>query len=315
METEIKRGGVKKPIIGTDHFVGSTSTIPYEAVCDDFTPFLPDTDSQVGKEDWVRCVSESYVHVVSTYLNWALKNNKFSQKQIDEMTDLGYIVNGRFDISIRAVAKMSGTDRTGNAQNIVAECVRKQGLIPNRDWPSDASMDWNTHYATIPQNLLVKARLILNYADFRYAWISSDANSVADYKTVNQTIALHVKQSPVQFTSPICPSYHNRYNTIIASCDLIDTDHAMAIYGIQNVGGALDRKVRDSYPPYNIVFANNYPMPYILKIFPIIILDTTLPVDPNVIPNATPAQVEVIKENFFTQIINILKALFKIESK
>lgn len=276
--------GVKIPAIGVpglpgekDWIVGSASPqIPYTIDCEDFSPFLPDFDNQFGKVDWQRCVSESYMHVVETRLNWALSAELFTKNQIDALTALGYIVNGKFKLSIRALAKMSGTDPTGNSQNAVAECARVQGLLPDSDWPSDPSMDWNQHYAAIPQNLLDKAKQFLKYVSLPYAWLIADTNSVVDYQTINQVVLKELKQSPVQFTCPLCPSYESRTNTsVCASCGLTEIIHAMMIYALQDDNGSLESKIRDSYPPYNITLANNYPKPYIMKIVATVLPDTT----------------------------------------
>lgn len=273
--------GVKIPIVkATDWKVkaGGTSQIPYNADCLDWSPFLPDYDNQFGVVDWQRCVSESYVHVVETRLNWSLVNKKFTQNQINELTQLGYIVNNRFKFSIRALAKMSGTDETGNSQNAVAECARTQGLLPDSDWASDPSMDWAAHYATIPANLLTKALQILNYVSLLYAWLVTDSNPVADYQSINQAILGEIQQSPLQFTCPLCPSYETRFTTLIcATCDLTEVVHAMELYNLENDNGALNRQIRDSYAPYNITFRNNYPIPFILKIVATVLPDPTAP--------------------------------------
>ncbi len=308
MEEQIKNLGVKIPVLGTDWIVGSTSQIPYEIVCSDWTPYLSEYDNQFGTVDWLRCVSESYVHTVEPYLNYKLANGFFSQKQITELTNLGYIVKGKFKISIRAVAKMSGTDHTGNSQNAVAEAIRKNGLLPDSDWASSPTMGWNEHYAPIPQNLLDKAKKFLDYVNLQYAWIVQDTSPVADYKSINQTIQKELLQSPLQFTSDLCPSYTNRANGLpCASCNSINTIHAMCIYGLQNDNGALNRKVRDSYPPYNILFANNYPIPYILKIVPTILPELTSPPS---LPNIPVSQVtEIQKQDFITRALAWIKTI------
>ncbi len=248
---EYKNYGVKVPVIGTDWIVGSTSQIGYFAVCKDFSQYLPDFDNQFGAVDWQRCVSESYVHVVATYLNYQLANGGFTQNQIKVLTDLGFIVNGKFDISIRFVATVSGTDHTGNSQNAVAEAVRKNGLLPNSDWASSPTMDWNTHYAPIPQNLLDKAKKILDILNFQYAWVVQDQSPVSDYRDINQIIAKEILQAPLQFTSPLCPSYQTRSNgNPIATCGSMNVVHAMMIKKLKlESDGALTRLIRDSYPP------------------------------------------------------------------
>ena len=310
MEEQIKNLGVKIPVIGADWIVGSTSQIPYEIVCNDWSPYLPDFDNQFGSVDWLRCVSEAYVHVVETYLNYKLANGFFSASQIKFFTDSGYIVNGKFEISIRFVAKISGTDHTGNSQNAVAGAVRKNGLLPRSDWADSPTMGWDEHYAEIPQNLLDKAKTILQYINFQYAWIVQDQNPVADYRGINQTILQEVKQSPLQFTAPLCPSYRAKgtlWNGICVTCNLIDPVHAMMIYGLQNDNGALDRLIRDSYAPYNLIFANNYPIPYILKIVPTILPELTPPPS---LPNIPVSQVtEVQKQSFITLALAWIKSI------
>lgn len=269
MENQENRG-VILPQIGKDWIAGSTSQIAYAIVCDDWGKYLPVDDNQFGKVDWQRCVSESYAHTVATKLNFHLSNGDFSADEIKWLTDNKYIVNGKFDISIRALAKMSGTTTSGNSQNAVAECARTQGLVPNSFWPSDVSMDWVAHYLPVPQFCLDLAQQFLKYVQLPYEWLITDANSVADYKEINQQISYHLRQAPLQFTCPLCPSYDQKFplekDTAISSCGYTNVVHAMMIWALKNIDGFLDRVVRDSYPPYDILFANNYPMPYILKI-------------------------------------------------
>ena len=272
-DQEIKYGGVIPPEIGSDWIRGVNSQIAYEARCDEWARWLSSPENQyTNRGDFMNCVSQSFVDNMEIQLNW-LVMNKFSKKQIDELEALGYInsITRKKEISPRALGKMSGTTRQGNSQNKVAETARLQGLIPKSDWDIKDGMTWDEYYAEIPQSLLDKAKKILDYITINYEWIVTDgSNPQGDYAKINEILAKEVKQAPIQITFPICPAYRGRQSNPsqpIMTCNLISPEHAADLYDVKlDDLGRNNRYIRDSYPPYNIIFANNYPIPYALKI-------------------------------------------------
>lgn len=261
--------GVVLPVIIDDYTVAS-SHIPYEVRCEDWTPYLPSTENQFStRDDWMDCVSESYNNAVETQMNKMKKDGKFTATQLAEMEELNYFdENALFNFSDRFLAKMSGTTRSGNSQNAVAECARKNGLIGEKDWgEAHNNMTWDEYYAEIPQAIKDKAKKIFDYILLGYEWSVVDQNPVANYAAINKVLKEQVKHAPIQVTMPICPSYHQRQDGgAITTCSLIQPAHALMLYKIKDVDGYMNRLIFDSYPPYSIVFQNNYPIPYGLKI-------------------------------------------------
>lgn len=278
--------GVIVPEIKPGDFIaGSFSDIPYSQRCTDWSPYLPTHETQFSnRDDWMDCVSESYHNAIETQMMWMLKTNQFTKEQIDEMKALNYFDdNGVPNFSDRYLAKMSGTTRSGNSVNTVAEAAKKYGLIGEKDWGETLDMDWNAYYAEIPQNIKDKAKRIFDFINIGnktdskgnpiertggYEWVVTDSNnSVANYKTINQALKREVLHAPIQITVPICPSYHKRETVSpVASCPINQTAHAMLFYKFKDLSGRLIRLIFDSYPPFRIELENNYPLPYCLKI-------------------------------------------------
>ncbi len=103
---------------------------------------LPPWTSQFSvpnRVDAMDCASESFINIV-------------------------YMLTG-FDASPRALAKLSGTNHSGNYMQTVLNAANKYGLIPYELWPTPDSFDWDSYYADIPQAILdqavrVKAKFI-----------------------------------------------------------------------------------------------------------------------------------------------------------
>ena len=258
-----KNFGVLTPILKIkDWILGGTSQIVYQEICNDWTPYLPDGESQFNLEgDFYDCVTESALHSIETQLNWALLNGKFSPQQIKDLSALNYIVNGKFSFSVRFTASQSGTTRAGNDQGTVIETIRTKGLLGAIDYPMTPVMTFDQYYAPIPQNLVNKAVKILDYIDIAYEWIITDTNPASDYVNNNLIIQKHVKQAPLQMSTPICPSYFSGH--LVTSCPLVQPTHAQCIYGVDS---NLNKKVFDSYAPYNKLYSVDYPIPYVMKI-------------------------------------------------
>lgn len=77
------------------------------------------------------------------------------------------------NFSERALAKMSGTKRTGNTMSAVAETIRTQGLIPEKDWPLDYEncSSWEDFYKDIPADILAKASDFLDEYEVKWEWL------------------------------------------------------------------------------------------------------------------------------------------------
>jgi hypothetical protein len=148
----------------------TAGTLPYEVVLEsgDWRPFCPPGESQADSlADTMACVSFSNSHVA-----------EISLKQ------QGY----DFDLSERALAKMSNTTPQGNYLYIVEDTARGKGRLLQIDWPVPDNFDWNSFYADIPQDILKRAILFTE----SYEWIPTDLAS----------LQYHLKQAPIQITIP-----------------------------------------------------------------------------------------------------------------
>ncbi len=270
--------GVRQPTLGDDYVVGIFSKVKYENRCDDFTPYYKLKEVQTtSRIDLQSCVSGTATRDQEAQFEWARATGKFTKRQLDEQKALNYFDdNGNYDFSVRYLAKMSGTTSTGNTQNAVAECLRKNGLIGEKDWPFLPNASWNEYYSEIPQALKDKAKKFFNYASIAYEWVVTDNNPSANYKAINQTFAREVKHAPIQITVPICPSYAMRSSgKPIGTCYLLQPQHAVSLIKMTLDGvGAYIRHIWDSYPPFTFKMSNNYPIPYGMKIVMTPVIDT-----------------------------------------
>ena len=154
-------------------YVGGT--LPYEVVnpSGDWTPYLPPGEWQhPGLLETMACVSFSGLNVLET---------------------LHYFHTGeRRNFSDRFTAKMSGTTPQGNWLWKVGDSIRKDGLIEEEFWPTEANPTWESYYATPPMEVVNKAK------DFLIPW-------KVQYEFIDftrESLLYHLKQSPIQVVFP-----------------------------------------------------------------------------------------------------------------
>lgn len=145
-------------------------TIPYEVVLEsgDWRPFLVIGEKQFRVEDFMDCVTFS----------------DLSDLEIQEKQQTAVEVNW----SDKFIAKLSGTTHDGNYLDVVADTVRKIGVVREEEWPTAAFDNWNSYYAPIPQEVIDKALK----KSIAYEFISVDKAS----------LLYHLKQCPIQITIP-----------------------------------------------------------------------------------------------------------------
>lgn len=285
--------GIEKPenhgvlipkIKSSDYVSGWFSKISYEERCSDWGKYLPTRENQFSSvADFQSCVSESFNSAIETQMIWMIKTGKFTTEQLDEMKELHYFDdNGQPNFSDRFLAKMSGTTRYGNSQNKVADTAKEYGLIGEKDWGETPNISFDEFYSEIPVHIKQKAKRIFDYinignkADSKgveverkggYEWVVAEDSPKERYRIVNQILEKELLHAPIQVTVPLCPSYKLRQNgEVVGTCALINPAHALLLYGMKDDDGKLNRLIFDSYPPYNIVLENTYPLPYGLKI-------------------------------------------------
>lgn len=154
-------------------YIGGTLPYIVENPTGDWTSYLPLGEWQrIDNVDLMACVTFSALNVLET---------------------LYYFKTGqRRNFSDRFTAKMSGTTLQGNYLYLVADSVRKDGLVDESDWSAPDDTTWDSYYADIPQAVKDKAK------DFLKDWI-------VQYEFIDVTresLLYHLKQSPVQVVIP-----------------------------------------------------------------------------------------------------------------
>lgn len=93
------------------------------------------------------------------------------------------LLNQDKDYSDRYFAKMSGTnpERGGNSPHLVAEYLRKRGVVDQQDWVFDGSIDTlEKFYSDIPLAVQRLARTFTDEFEFGHDWIPSDPKALYD---------------------------------------------------------------------------------------------------------------------------------------
>jgi hypothetical protein len=239
---------------------GGETAIQYKVnnVSGDWTPYLSKDETQSGNGmDTLNCVSSSATNCGETYLDWQLSCNMLPKICLDWATANGYIENGMFNFSERHLAKTSGTKELhGNWPPNVWEAARVNGLLPEKDWPSEF-ISYDDYYKEIPAVLQVKAKEFLKYFSIKYQWII--VGQQADDNGVKDAIALYLKQSPLQTCSPFCPSW---WSPLVIPCGKRNADHATMIYRIVKDVAIY---IFDHYPVFRKVLSYLYPTDFVMQ--------------------------------------------------
>jgi len=163
--------GIIEGIRDTDWVSGS---IPFEVrnASGDWRPYLPTDERQSnGRADTMGCVSFSLTNSIEIQIK------KLSKQE--------------FNFSDRFLAKMSGTTRRGNLLSVVADTVRKYGLVKQETWPEPENYTWETYYSDIPQEIIDKGKTEFPF-QIAYEWIAAD----------RQSLQRHLQHAPIQITIP-----------------------------------------------------------------------------------------------------------------
>jgi intein/homing endonuclease len=180
------------------------------------------------------CVTFSALNCVETQAKWMIKNKLLPEGTYNKLVELGFIVNGEFNASDRFTAKMSGTTEQGNTLTKVWESIRKDGLLPEGDWPANEDFSWNGYYAAIPDELKQKAKEILKLFKFEYELISPITIPV---------LKAELRHAPLQITTGVCPGWDN---PPVPVCGL-GASHATMLYKVDSDNGLEDF---DQYAPF-----------------------------------------------------------------
>lgn len=240
-----------------EYLFGSTSPIVHEVrnSTKDWRAFRSRDERQnMNPEDRMYCVTGSGTNVLEQQANWMLVNNLWPADALKFFTDNGYIVDGKFEISRRFTAKMSGTTHAGNYFYKVWDSIRHDGIVPDSKYPDDKSLTWDEFYQPISNDLLLLGKESLKYFNVQYEDFS---NSTSAQKLIAREMA------PLQFGVPTGCGWQAE----VPLCNLspnhaIDGDHQRP---------DTSEEIFDSYDPFTKHLAKGYPIPicYRAVLYPI----------------------------------------------
>jgi hypothetical protein len=154
---------------------GIFSPIENEALLDyaDWTLYLSDFDRQRNKNfDAWDCVSESAVKLLEIQFNYLYHNKLLRVDQTEFLFDKGYLINDLIEFSSRFIAKMSGTIiGYGNTGGVVADTIKKCGLIPSSLWDMTDDMTAEEYYKEIDADLVNLGKEFAGLFPTNWEWI------------------------------------------------------------------------------------------------------------------------------------------------
>lgn len=261
-------GVIIVPPTPTDFIAGVQSAIVYQEniASGDWTEYLPDGESQSGVYmDAMDCVSQYAAHSVETQLNWKLRMGRLSGFQMRWLVANGYMtINGRIKLSVRFLAKVSGTTSNGNTAQAVADAFRHYGAVPDADWPYPNTQrtppfTWADFYVDVPQEILDKGQKFLEIMG------DGDPTNVIQYEIIQhdefaavQPITYHLRQAPLGLFVHVCPTWNTGD---VAYCGVDTAGHAIELYKEDD-----KHRIFDSYDPYQKSLAADYALPFIFKV-------------------------------------------------
>lgn len=157
-------------------------------------PYLPDGELQFRKGLQIpACVSFSATHIIVTYFNYLISQNKLSSSALDYLKTAGYMIDGKLNFSERYIAHQANTTTKGVYLRDVWEAIRKYGLVPENDWPW--VQDTNQYLFTeVPQEIVNKGQNFLKYFNIKWDWITAGVLLSDEYLKQSLTV------SPIQLT-------------------------------------------------------------------------------------------------------------------
>jgi hypothetical protein len=232
----------------------------------DWSDYLPSEERQYTKKtDTLACTNFSWLNSVETQVNFLVRTKQIEGEKLEALEEMGFFdADYKFNCSDRFLAKISGTGTNGNYMVNSPDAVRKGkdakglGLLPEKDWPTMPEMSWEEFYAEIPQELMEKAKKVLEILDFKYQWIPLERVPEA------------LKTAPVTIAAPCCPGW---YEAEVKTCPSRTAQHCTMIYGTVPSG----YRDFDHYQIFKKVLAKDYP---ILAIMQTVVTPVVVPEEP-----------------------------------
>ncbi len=197
------------------------------------------------------CVTFSGLNVIETIVNHQIKYKLLSEETIQAIKDLGFLdEKGIFNCNEMFSANMNGSTPNGNALGNFWLSVRRDGLLPQKDW-FDVYNDIHSFtqlYQPVSQTLKDKAKKILDILEINYHWVLTGVPNSNVLKT-------YLKQSPLHVATPVCPTWNSGY---VNYCGKTACEHATMLYGFSGT----NFKDFDHYVPFDKQLVDNYYIPY-----------------------------------------------------
>lgn len=120
----------------------SLATIPIE----DRDLYLPRGEIQRGVEDFQDCATRSPHNQLEAQFTYLYQNGLLTKENTLWLEEKGYVTEDMVEFSDRFTAILSGTTRNGNSLKAPLESIRKNGLIPKKVLPKNASFTWAQYH-------------------------------------------------------------------------------------------------------------------------------------------------------------------------
>ena len=171
----------------------------------------------------------------------------------------GYIKDGKFEISERFTAKLSGTTKSGNYFYKVLDSVRNDGVVPESHWPSmDApgvdDFNWDEYYKEISQELKDLGKESLKYFNMMYERIDQGA-------LTKKIIKRALEHAPVGLALVTCSPWMGGKEILWCNADPGSANHAVLGDGMEEDNYV----IWDSYPEHEKILLDGYEIPYAVK--------------------------------------------------
>jgi len=136
---------------GDEWVFGATSPdCIYAVPIDERKDYLPLGERQVGRQDWMDCVTRGVINILEVKFTYSLRKGLIKPKNALWLRQNGYVVvrDGKeyVEFSDRFIAIKSGTTRDGNSMKNPPDAVRKFGLIPRGMLSPNKKMKWADYH-------------------------------------------------------------------------------------------------------------------------------------------------------------------------
>lgn len=185
----------------TDYMTGASPLVwPIVLPEGDWRSWKPSDEKQSAFTfDTMCCTTFSRLNTIETWINYFIAKGMLSADQLKQLTDLGFMENGKFNASDRFTAIMSGTTPQGNYFQNVSDSCNNDGLLPEKDLPFGG----NNQAEYLNKNLItpemkIKAKKILEIFEFPYEFTTVDGDN----------LNASLKQTPLQVAIPAPQASH-----------------------------------------------------------------------------------------------------------